>query len=119
MPALMIFLPMAAAVIAAVSFTILPIILFCALGDVLRTDYSAGGVLTIAIMYLFRKNKKRAFTAGCIVLTLLSEPEATAFFMLIPISKYNGERGMKVNKLLFYAFYPVHMIILYLIRHFA
>lgn len=99
----------------AFTFTILPIILFCALGDILRTDYGAGGVLTIAIMYLFRKNKMWAFTAGCIVLTLLSEPEATAFFMLIPISKYNGKRGMKVNKFLFYAFYPVHIGLIYLL----
>lgn len=39
---------------------------------------------------------------------------------LIPIWFYNGERGSK-NKILqksFYAFYPAHMLVLYLIYYF-
>ncbi len=44
-----------------------------------------------------------------------------AVFALIPIWLYGGRKGIS-NKFLqygFYAFYPVHMIILYLIRYFA
>ena len=44
-----------------------------------------------------------------------------AVFSLIPIWLYGGRKGIS-NKVLqygFYAFYPVHMIILYLIKHFA
>ena len=97
------------------TFTILPIAVFCIIADLLITDYSAGGVLVIVIMYLLRGNHKRAFGLGVLVLTLMQPIEAAAFFMLIPISKYNGERGMKLNKYFYYAFYPVHIGLLYLV----
>ena len=38
-----------------------------------------------------------------------------AFFMLIPIGAYNGKRGMKLNKYVYYAFYPVHIGLIYLL----
>lgn len=47
--------------------------------------------------------------------------QAFAVFSLIPIWLYGGRKGVS-NKFLqygFYAFYPVHMIILYLIKYFA
>ena len=82
----------------------------------LKTDYAASGVLTIVAMYLLRRKKMIAFAVGCAVLTFLASPiEVVAFFMLFVIAKYNGERGMKVNKYLYYGFYPAHLLILYLI----
>ena len=47
--------------------------------------------------------------------------QAFAVFSLIPIWLYGGKRYTK-SKILqygFYAFYPLHMLVLYLIRHFA
>ncbi|MBR4605105.1 MAG: hypothetical protein IKO41_02620 [Lachnospiraceae bacterium] len=85
--------------------------------DFLKTDYGAGGVLTIVILYLLRKKKKLAFSMACVELTLLSVAEFTTFFMLIPIGKYNGKRGMKLNKYVYYAFYPVHLGLLYLVTY--
>lgn len=82
--------------------------------DFLRTDYSGMGVLTIAVMYLFRKRKVVSALSGCIVLTLMSVNEITAFFTLIPIALYNGERGLKM-KYFFYVFYPAHLLIIWLI----
>ncbi|MCR5500856.1 MAG: conjugal transfer protein TraX, partial [Acetatifactor sp.] len=99
----------------AFSSVVLPLTVFCALGDLLKTDYGAGGVLLIAVIYLFRKNKKNAFALGCTVLTLMALAEATAFLMLIPIGAYNGKRGMKLNKYVYYAFYPVHIGLIYLL----
>ena len=98
----------------AFSSVVLPLAVFCALGDLLGTDYGAGGVLLIAVIYLFRANKKKAFALGCTVLTLMTLFEATAFLMLIPIGAYNGKRGMKLNKYVYYAFYPVHIGLIYL-----
>ena len=97
------------------TFTLLPLAFFCALGDLLATDYGAGGVLTIAMIYFLRANRKKAFAIACVVLTLLSPAEFTAFLMLIPIAKYNGERGMKLNKYFYYAFYPAHIGLIYLL----
>lgn len=99
----------------AFSSVVLPLTVFCALGDLLKTDYGAGGVLLIAVIYLFRKNKIEAFALGCTVLTLMTLAEGMAFFMLIPIGAYNGKRGMKLNKYVYYAFYPVHIGLIYLL----
>ncbi len=87
-------------------------ILFMVIANFLKTDYSGMGVLTIVVMYLFRKNKVLEMASGCVILTIMNLSEITAFFALIPICKYNGERGLKL-KYVFYAFYPVHLLILY------
>ncbi len=99
----------------AFSSVVLPLTVFCAFGDLLKTDYGAGGVLLIAVIYLFRKNKIEAFALGCTVLTLMTLAEGMTFFMLIPIGAYNGKRGMKLNKYVYYAFYPVHIGLIYLL----
>lgn len=91
---------------------VLTVIMFAA--DFMHTDYGGMGVLTIAVMYLFRKKKVICMLAGCIVLTLMSLSEVPAFLALVPIAFYNGKRGLKM-KYFFYAFYPVHLLILWLI----
>ncbi len=82
--------------------------------EFLRTDYAGMGVLTIAVMYLLRRRRVLAMLAGCVVLTIMSLSELPAFFAVIPIALYNGRRGLKM-KYFFYAFYPVHLALLYLI----
>lgn len=90
------------------------LVLVMYLADLLCTDYGGMGVLTIIAMYIFRKNKVLSVTAGCVVLTVMSVSEITAFFVLIPIALYNGKRGLKM-KYFFYAFYPVHLFLLYVV----
>ena len=87
------------------------------LADLLYTDYSGMGVLTIAVMYFFRKSKVKSMVAGCIVLFFMNINEWFAFLSIIPVAMYNGKRGLKM-KYFFYAFYPVHLLILYLICYF-
>ncbi|HCY06842.1 MAG TPA: conjugal transfer protein TraX [Erysipelotrichaceae bacterium] len=77
----------------------------------LNVDYHHFGVLAIAVLYLFHKNKKHQILFG--VLTFAWE--LTAPLAFIPIYFYNGERG-KQNKYLYYSLYPLHLLILYLIR---
>lgn len=84
------------------------------LADFLRTDYSGMGVLTIAVMYFFRKNRMASMTAGCTVLTAMSLSEFSAFLTLIPVGKYNGARGLKM-KYFFYVFYPAHLLLIWLV----
>jgi len=98
--------------IVGADMTVLMLVMF--LADFLRTDYSGMGVLTITAMYIFRKNKVLSMTAGCVVLTIMSFSEVTAFFAIIAVALYNGKRGLKM-KYFFYAFYPAHLLLLYLI----
>ncbi len=97
---------------AVVDATVLVLIMY--LADLLKTDYSGMGVLTITAMYLFRRNKVLSMTAGCVVLVAMSVSEITAFAALIPVALYNGRRGLKM-KYFFYVFYPVHLLLLYLV----
>ena len=98
--------------IAGADMTVLVLAMY--LADLLKTDYAGMGVLTITAMYIFRKKKVLCITAGCVVLTIMSISEIPAFLAIIPIALYNGKRGWKM-KYFFYAFYPVHLFLLYLI----
>ena len=87
---------------------------FMLAADVLNSDYEYMGVLTIAVMYVLRRYKVWSMAGGCIVLCLLNLNELPAFFALIPVALYNGKRGWRL-KYFFYAFYPVHLFLLWLV----
>lgn len=79
---------------------------------VLYTDYGMGGVLAILALYLFRKNIYMAFTMAILVLVVCTgSNEILALIMLYPLSLYDGTRGKNI-KYVFYAFYPVHLLVL-------
>lgn len=83
------------------------------LAEFMMTDYGAIGIVCIMVLYIFRKNKVHQIIAGCLAFLW----EITAPLAFIPIAFYNGKRGLKM-KYFFYAFYPAHLFILYLIAHF-
>lgn len=77
------------------------------IAECLNTDYGGFGVLVIALMYFLRSNKKAQIVCGCVCFLW----EITAPLAFIPISQYNGKRGLDL-KYFFYFFYPVHLLIL-------
>jgi len=79
----------------------------------LRTDYDAFGIMLIFLLYEFRHSKKLRCIAGAILMLFNSTTGCIAFLL---IWFYNGERGKQLPKYFFYAFYPVHLIVLYFIR---
>ena len=81
------------------------------IATLLRTDYSAVGIVIIFVFYYFRDDKG---LRNILVIPLLLL-QATAVLALVPIQSYNGKRG-KQNKFFFYIFYPAHLIIYFLIR---
>ena len=79
---------------------------------ILFTDYGAGGVLAIVILYLLYQRRLLGFALAVLELVLLSgDLELTALLMLFPMACYNGTRGRQM-KYFFYAIYPVHLLIL-------
>ena len=82
---------------------------------VLKTDYGMAGVLAIAAIYLFRQTKELGFLISIVLLSVMSSStEILALLMLIPLMKYDGTRGKNI-KYVFYAFYPVHLLVLALV----
>lgn len=101
--------------IGTIGLSLMPLFICYFAAEFLRTDYSGAGVLTIVIVYWFKKlSNTKAGLMGCITLTIMQLIEITSFFTLIPIRKYNGKRGISL-KYFFYAFYPVHILLLYLV----
>ena len=81
----------------------------------LKADYGVAGFGFILLLYLLREQKILQAVLGTCFLTS-SWAGGLAF---IPINRSTGRRGFirgKVLKYLFYAAYPVHILILYWIR---
>ncbi len=95
----------------------LPAVAGAAFAYVVDTDYDFWGITLIAILFVFRKNQLIASLLGYIFLMNLAS-ERWAIFAFILIIFYNGERGAisRKFKYAFYAFYPLHLIAIYLIR---
>lgn len=82
------------------------------LANLLNTDYGGFGVLMIAILYLFQKNR----LIQCIFGAAGFSWEVTAPISFLLLYFYNGEKGKNINKYFFYAFYPVHLAVLALVK---
>lgn len=85
----------------------------CALAYVMNVDYSYTGVLLIVILYVLRNDHKNR----CIVGGILFAYEVTSIFAFMMMYRYTGKKGeTKLPKMVFYGFYPVHLLLLYLVR---
>lgn len=80
----------------------------------LKTDYSYIGVLAITLLYVFHRQRTSAIACACFFLCFSSVTEITSFASVPLIMAYNGKRGLSL-KYVFYLFYPIHLLILYLI----
>lgn len=106
-------------------------ILICVIAHFIQVDYGSYGIAVIFVFYVFNKfwpNKKNLICLAFILITILkylpniiSYPSLYIYYIgyilftcisLVPICMYNGKQGPKV-KYLFYAFYPVHLLLLY------
>ena len=82
----------------------------------LHADYGCSGYCFILFMYVMRERELIRAVIGCGFLS----SRWKAGLAYIPIALYNGQRGFirgKVAKYCFYLIYPVHILILYLLRN--
>lgn len=95
----------------------------------LHSDYGFMGVIVITLMAVFSSAapsvKFIGLTLSAFMTSIVYTPplgfgflqaQLPAVFSAAPLSLYNGKRGKRVNKYVFYAFYPVHILVLYLIK---
>jgi hypothetical protein len=83
----------------------------------LNTDYHGFGIGLIFIFYILRSLYPLNLVAGFIELSFLGT-EYYAFPCFVLLYLYNHERGPRIGnfKYLFYAFYPVHIFLIYVAR---
>ncbi len=96
----------------------------------LSSDYGFTGVVLITLFYAFNDAPAVSRFAVYVLCTLgtmivilprlpfifIAQAQIFAVAAVIPIMLYNGQKGFKINKYFFYAFYPGHIIILALIK---
>ncbi len=90
------------------------------LAEIFHTDYGWFGVAAVIIFYCFKKFRtKGVFVFSALVAgysLLHSSLEIFAVASGIPILLYGGEKGKLKWKYFFYAFYPVHLLLLYFVH---
>ena len=82
-------------------------------------DYGASGVAFIVLLHLLRH--RRLFQSLAVVATFFArKTKMCAILAVVPMAMYNGQRGFihgSVAKYAFYAFYPLHIILLLILRN--
>ena len=81
----------------------------------LRADYGCIGYGFILALYALRNNTVLQAVVGCCILP----SRWIAGLAFIPLSMYNGKRGFVKGlfaKYFFYVYYPLHLLVIYLIR---
>lgn len=123
-----------------IALSVLWLVLICVASTVGFVDYGFLGVLTVVAFYLLR-DFPFAWLAQLAAMVLINivffegqvfpveflgktfeiPSQGFAVLSLIPIWLYSGKKGRssKVMQYGFYAFYPVHMLVLYLIKFMA
>jgi len=99
------------------------------------TDYGIYGVVMILAFYIFKENKIKTVISQSVIYVLFNVPQILLYIYKLPgakvelvwfiqalsllallfIFRYNGKKG-KDLKFFFYAFYPVHLLIIGLIK---
>lgn len=84
--------------------------------ELLHTDYNSMGLLIILCFYLFRDKLVLKISSIAVVnIFLMGYLQGFGAMAMIPISFHNRKQGRKA-KTFFYAFYPVHLLFLFLIK---
>ncbi len=102
--------------IAHTIIRILIILVCCGAALILNTDYSIYGVLIIVVLYLYKNNRTAKILWLCILLIMQGMIEAFAILCIPFIMGYDSSKNeVRLPKYFFYAFYPAHLLILYII----
>lgn len=92
------------------------VVICAALAEILRCDYGALGILMIASLYNFRKEKNLRIFSGVIFSVWISLGNfGAAALSFLPIFFYNGEKGRIPLGRILYIYYPLHLSFFYML----
>lgn len=83
-----------------------------------RIDYGLPGILLAALIYVGRTKRDKLLLGAAGLLWLAVDFGGIQWFgllALIPLALYNGNRGKRKLKYLFYIYYPAHLVIIHLL----
>ena len=85
----------------------------------LDLDYGFCGILLPCLVYLYRtkRNQLVSFGLGLVILSVVYGGIQWFSLLSLPLmALYNGQRGIKKLKYLFYIYYPAHLVVIYLLN---
>jgi len=89
------------------------------LGQWLNVEYGAYGILLILCFYIFRNNILLILVGSLLIFSqaLLSYSQILNLFAIIPLFLvyYAKDERIKINRWIQYLFYPVHLLIIYIV----
>lgn len=83
-----------------------------------NSDYGYKGILLIAVYYILHERKWEQLIFGALWNVLWGSVQVFGALSSIPIALYRGKKGLSM-KYFFYAFYPLHLMVLYLVSHYG
>lgn len=98
------------------SFTLKMVVIFLTglVAVVLKTDYSIWGILSIAIFYMQRNDRRNALLYTCFLMFVQGKMQSFGVLAIPFIMAYDDKKNdVKMPKYFFYAFYPVHILVLW------
>ncbi|MGN0158838.1 MAG: TraX family protein [Brotaphodocola sp.] len=97
------------------------LVVYCAAAWILKVDYDYRGIMLIGLFFWFYGERDRQAAFACVWMVLTA---STSGWMMalgygtagLLLRHYDSTRGTWNGKVFFYAFYPVHLIILDVIK---
>lgn len=94
------------------------IVLAGLLAEICGTDYGCFGVLLVYVYHIMQKEYVKKHISAAVLLVVGAEGiQRYAVLSTLPLILYNGKKGINL-KYLFYAFYPAHLLILFVIKYY-
>ena len=104
--------------IKSVILQVICVAVLALVAELIRCDYGMQGILYIAAFYVCRNH--RIYQVLLFLLAYMgatgNQPPLCTLLACLIILLYNGKRGKLKLKYFFYAFYPTHILVLYLIQ---
>lgn len=104
--------------IKSVILQVICVAVLALVAELIRCDYGMQGILYIAAFYVCRNH--RIYQVLLFLLAYMgatgNQPPLCTLLACLIILLYNGKRGKLKLKYFFYAFYPAHILVLYLIQ---